>query len=81
MGSRIKAIDSIVLTAARSIDGLHLSMMKHALLHVESSTWAPDKVMDSVVAIFATKAVQEDGLLIGLAVIVGISEENKIRFL
>ena len=81
MGSWVKAVDSIVLTAARSVDGLHLSMMKHALLHVEPSTWPPDKVVDCVVAIFAAKAVQEDGLLIGLTVAVGIPEENKIRLL
>ena len=81
MGSRVEAVDSVVLTAARSVDGLHLSMMEHALLHVEPSAWPPDKVVDSVVAIFAAKAVQEDGLLIGLTVAVGIPEENKIRLL
>ena len=64
MGSRVEAVDGIVLAAARSVDGLHLSMMKHALLHVEPSAWTPDKVVNGVVAIFATKAVQEDGFLI-----------------
>jgi hypothetical protein len=55
--------------------------MKHALLHVEPSACPPDEVVDGVVAIFAPKAVKEDGLLIGLAVAIGIPEENKVGLL
>ena len=76
MGSRVEAVNSIVLAAARPIDGFYLSVMKHALLHVEPTTWTPDEVVDGVVAIFAPESVQENGFLIGLAVMIGILEED-----
>ena len=81
MSSRVKSVDGIVLAAARSVNGLDLSIMKHALLHVEPSARPPDEVVDGMVTIFAPKAVQKNGLLICLIVAIGIMEENKVRLL
>ena len=81
MCPRVKSVDGIVLAAARSVDRFYLSMMKNALLHVESSVRTPDEVVDGVVAILAPEAVKEDSLLIGLAVTVSVFEENEVRLL
>ena len=76
MGSRLEAVDRVVLAAARSVDGLHLGVMEHALLHVESPTRSPDKIVNGVVAIFASEAVQEDGFSVGFSVAIAVLEED-----
>ncbi len=81
MSSRVEAVDRIILAAARPVDGFYLGVMKHALLHVKSSAWAPDEVVDGVVTIFAPEPVKKNGLSISLAVMIGILEEDKVGFL
>ena len=81
MGSRVEAVDCIILATARPMDRLHLGVMKHALLHVESSPWPPDEIVDRVVTILASKAMQENSLLVSPAIAIGVSEKNKVGLL
>ena len=74
LGAWVEAVDGVVLAPTWTVNGFDLGVMEDALLHVESAAGAPDEVVDGVVAVFAAKAVQEDGLAIGLVVAIGVFE-------
>ena len=77
----VEAIDGVVFAAAWAIDRLHLCVVKNAFLHEESAAGPPDEHVDGVVGVFATEAVQEDRLLVGFAIVVGVFKKDQVRLL